>query len=93
MPPSIRADKFGELIDALEDVDVGQVTAKNGRAWTARDFQKAAPIAVNGGYAFALGDLSSSSPQFIADKDGNPVVLDLAGMRGKLGARVPGAYR
>ncbi len=93
VPPSIRADKFGDLIDALEDGDVGQVVAKNGRAWTARDFQKATPIAVNGGYAFALGDLSGSSPQFIADKDGNPVVLDLAGMRGKLGARVPGAYR
>lgn len=93
VPPSIRADKFGDLIDALEDGDVGQVTAKNGRTWTARDYQKATPIAVNGGYAFALGDLSSSSPQFIADKDGNPVVLDLAGMRGKLGARVPGAYR
>ncbi|HAU77835.1 MAG TPA: hypothetical protein DCW88_20665, partial [Agrobacterium sp.] len=93
VPPLIRADKFGDLIDALEDADVGNVVAKNGRAWSARDFQKATPIAVNGGYAFALGDLSSSSPQFIADKDGNPVVLDLAGMRGRLGARVRGAYR
>ncbi|MCZ4076301.1 hypothetical protein [Agrobacterium sp. LMR679] len=62
VPPSIRADKFGDLIDALEDNDVGQVVAKNGRTWTARDFQKATPIAVTGGYAFALGDLSSSSP-------------------------------
>ncbi|KQR30131.1 hypothetical protein ASF91_15045 [Rhizobium sp. Leaf155] len=93
LPPSIRADKFGDLIGALDDNDVGKVVAKNGKTWTAGDFKKAAPVAVNGGYAFALGDPSSTTPQFIADANGNPVVLDLAGMSGRLGSRVPGAYR
>lgn len=93
LPPSIRADKFGALIDALEDGDVGQVAAKNGKVWSARDFQKAMPVAVNGGFAFAMGDPAGTSPQFIADANGNPVVLDLAGLRDRLGARVPGAYR
>ncbi len=69
---SIRADKFGDLFGALDDNDVGKVVAKNGKTWTAADFKKAAPVCVNGGYAFALGDPSSTTPQFIADADGNP---------------------
>lgn len=93
LPPSIRADKFDALVGALEDGDIGQVAAKNGKTWKASDFQKAMPVAVNGGFAFALGDPSGTSPQFISDANGNPVVLDLAGMRDRLGARVPGAYR
>jgi GH24 family phage-related lysozyme (muramidase) len=93
LPPSIRADKFGDLIGALEDADVGAVVAKNGKTWTASDFKKAMPVAVNGGFVFALGDPDSNSPQFIADANGDPVVLDIAGLREQLGARVPGAYR
>lgn len=80
-------------MQALTDADVGSVKAKNGRTWTARDFQKAMPVAVKGGYAFALGDVGGSAPMFIADEMGNPVVLDLEGLRPALEPRVPGAFR
>ncbi|CDZ67630.1 Hypothetical protein NGAL_HAMBI2605_59110 [Neorhizobium galegae bv. orientalis] len=93
VPPSIRADRFPRLMEALTDADVGPVKAKNGRVWTAKDFQKAMPIAVNGGFTFALGDPAGGSPMFIADEKGNPVVLDLGNMRSALEPRVPGAYR
>ncbi len=92
VPPSIRADKFGEVIGALEDGDIGTVKAKNGKAWTAADFKRAMPVAVAGGYVFALGDPASASPMFIADEKGDPLVLDLANMAG-LKARVPEAFR
>lgn len=92
VPPSIRADKFGEVIGALEDGDIGTVKAKNGKAWTAADFKRAMPVAVAGGYVFALGDPTSASPMFIADEKGDPLVLDVANMAG-LKARVPEAFR
>jgi hypothetical protein len=93
VPNSIRADRFEDVVQSLNDGDVGQVKAQNGRTWTSGDFKKALPVAVNGGYAFALGDPQGSSPMFIADEKGNPVVLDIAGMKDKLSARNPGAFR
>lgn len=90
--PAIRADRFGDVIGALEDGDIGAVKAKNGKAWTAADFKRAMPVAVSGGYVFALGDPSSAAPMFIADEKGDPLVLDLANMAG-LKARVPEAFR
>ena len=93
LPPTIRADRFPRLMEALTDADIGQVKAKNGRAWTANDFRKGMPVAVKGGFAFALGDPASSSPMFIADEKGSPVVLDLEALRPVLEPRVPGAYR
>ncbi|MFC0809121.1 glycoside hydrolase family protein [Ensifer sp. P24N7] len=93
LPPTVRADRFPQLMEALTDKDVGEVKAKNGRTWTAKDFQKAMPVAVRGGFAFALGDVDGSAPMFIADENGQPVVLDLEALRPVLEPRVPGAYR
>lgn len=92
VPPSVRADRFGDVIGALSDADLGGVKAKNGRAWTASDFQKAMPVAVDGGYVFALGDPSSSTPMFIAGEDGKPILLDIANMDA-LKKRVPEAFK
>ncbi|MGR6465447.1 lysozyme [Rhizobium sp. PAMB 3182] len=93
VPASIRADRFDDLIGALDDQDVGAIKAKNGRTWAAKDFKSAMPVRVKGGYAFALNDPAGPSPMFIADADGKPVVLNLEGMRDRLAPRVPGAYR
>jgi hypothetical protein len=93
VPPAMRADKFAEVIDALEDRDLGELVAANGKKWNASDFQRAMPVAVNGGYAFSLNDPSSDEPLFIASKDGKPIVLDINGMKDRLGPRVPGAWR
>lgn len=93
VPPAIRADKLADLFEALTDADIGTVKAKNGKAWTAQDFRKALPVAVKGGYAFAQGDITSGAPIFIADEKGDPIVLDLVGLRSALEPRVKGAYR
>ncbi|WFS02216.1 lysozyme [Rhizobium tumorigenes] len=93
VPTDIRADKFQDVVQSLADGDVGDIKAKNGKSWTAADFKKALPVAVKGGYVFALGDPAGSSPMFIADQAGKPVVLDIAGMKDKLSARNPGAYK
>ncbi|MQB43389.1 transglycosylase SLT domain-containing protein [Rhizobium sp. ICMP 5592] len=93
VPPSIRSDRFQDVVQSLTDADVGSVAAKNGRPWTAADFKKAMPVAVDGGYAFARGDPAGPSPMFIADDKGNPIVLDIAGMRDRLNSRNPGAFR
>ncbi|KAA3526127.1 hypothetical protein GOZ80_14080 [Agrobacterium vitis] len=92
VPPTVRADRFGTVIEAISDADLGGVKAKNGRAWTAADFQKAMPVAVDGGYVFALGDPASSTPMFIAGEDGKPILLDLGNM-GALKKRVPEAFK
>lgn len=90
--PSIRADRFSDVLGALTDADLGGVTAKNGRAWTAADIKKSVPVAVKGGYVFAQGDPQSANPMFIADDKGNPLLLDIANMA-SLKARVPEAFR
>jgi hypothetical protein len=88
----IRAEKLPDVIGALTDADIGTIKAKNGKTWSAKDLQGAMPVAVKGGYAFALGD-PTTSPMFIADEHGNPVVVDIAGMADKLKTRVPEAFR
>ncbi|MCK8164885.1 hypothetical protein LXA55_18270, partial [Erwinia amylovora] len=35
------------------------------------------PVAVNGGYAFAMGDPASADPQWIMGENGKPFVLDI----------------
>lgn len=93
VPPSIRADRLPDVVEALTDGDLGGVKGKNGKAWSARDFRTAMPVAVKGGFAFARGDIARGAPLFIADEKGDPIVLDLAGLRSVLEPRVPGAYR
>jgi hypothetical protein len=94
VPSGVRADRFEEVVGALTDADLGGVSAKNGKAWAASDFQKAMPVRVAGGHVFALGDPSGANPMFIADAAGNPIVLDFDGALGAtLKARVPEAFR
>lgn len=94
VPTTVRADRFGDVVEALTDADLGGATGRNGKAWRAADFQKAMPVRVAGGHVFALGDPSSANPMFIADALGNPIVLDFDGALGaKLKARVPEAFR
>lgn len=97
VPPTIRADRFGAVIDALADEDLARldhppVTA-DGRAFTAADLRAATPIATTGGYAFALGDPDGDDPQIIPAKGGKPFVLDVEALADRLAPRVPGAFR
>jgi hypothetical protein len=94
VPTNVRADMFVDVVGTLADEDLGGVTAKNGRAWRARDFQNAIPVRVNGGHVFAMGDPTSANPMFIAGVDGKPIVLDFEGALGeRLKTRIPEAFR
>ena len=89
----MRADKFAEVVGSLTMDDIGNPKGPNGSAWTIDNFTSAIPVPVQGGYAFARGEPSSGAPMFIADDMGRPIVIDLASMKDRLSARVPGAYR
>ena len=107
VPSAIRADAFADLVAALTDEDLaglsvpplagvadfglfGTSTVKRSLAGTLRE---AVPVAVAGGYAFAMGDPAGDDPQFVQGADGKVFVLDLLSMRDRLAPRVPGAFR
>ncbi len=96
VPSSIRADRFGDVIDALRDSDLQDLAdpprTADGRKFTAADLKGATAIATAGGYMFALGDPASGDPQLIP-AGGKPFVLDLESLLDQLGPRVPGAIR
>ncbi|WP_210168867.1 hypothetical protein, partial [Aureimonas sp. D3] len=109
VPPSIRVDRFDDVIDAIRDSDllpkdgersrVGKpffsapAVRENGKPYSAADLKAAKPVAVKGGYQFAIGDPTSDDPQWISGSDGRPFVLAIEAMRPLLEARVPGAFR
>jgi hypothetical protein len=63
------------------------------RQGAAATLKSARPVAVNGGFAFALGDPGGDDPQWIMGSDGKPFVLDVVALRDRLAPRVPGAFR
>lgn len=71
----------------------GGAGSTSARPSLTRALAGAVPVAVKGGYAFAMGDPSSDDPQFVQGEDGRVFVLDLLGLREKLQDRVPGAWR
>ncbi len=71
----------------------GGAGSTSARPSLTRALAGAVPVAVKGGYAFAMGDPSSDDPQFVQGEDGRVFVLDLLGLREKLQERVPGAWR
>lgn len=101
VPSSIRADRFGDVIDAIRDQDLAEAAPymsappvdPDGKPYPAADIKAARPVAVAGGYRFAFGDPMSDDPQWIAGADGRPFVLSIDGMRDRLEPRAPGAWR
>lgn len=92
IPGNIRTDRFGDVLGALKAEDVVGAQGADGKKFTARDLQNAVPVAVRGGYRFAVGDPMSDSPKWIRGADGNAFVLDLDRLEPALRKRVPGAY-
>lgn len=107
IPSSIRAERFADLLDAVTDEDLAALPVKPKPGFAAfglfggdrvgrglaSTLQGAVPVAVQGGYAFALGDPNGEDPQFVQGEDGGYFVLDLLGLRATLATRVPGAFR
>lgn len=96
VPANVRADKFPDVIGAVTDDDLKKMPispqAANGEPYTMRQIRNALPVKVNGGYAFAQGDVNSDSPKYIRGADGRPFVLNFDKMEETLRARVPGAF-
>src|SRR3990172_3554140 len=96
VPPDVRADKFSSVIGAIKDADLKGMAvppqSESGAPYRARDLHNAVPVAVRGGYRFALGDPNSDEPKWIRGADGNPFLLSLAALKGTLRQRVPDAF-
>jgi hypothetical protein len=79
VPADMRADRFRDVIRSIRDDDLQSLPvppqAASGKAYAARDLAGAVPIAVRGGYRFAMGDPSSTDPQYVRGADGAPFVL------------------
>ncbi|ESY16128.1 phage tail tip lysozyme [Mesorhizobium sp. LNJC391B00] len=109
VPSDIRADRLEDLLHAVTDSDLatlphqpkagigffGSIRGAGKRVpqGGADTIRNATPVAVQGGFAFAAGDINTADPQWIMAEDGRPFILDLVAMRPKLETRVPGAYR
>jgi hypothetical protein len=91
VPPSMAADRFGDVIGAIGDEDMARLNVHE--RYSARDIRNAVPVAVAGGYRMAKGDPASDDPQWLEGRDGRPAVIDIEGLRDWLGPRVPGAWR
>lgn len=103
--PEIRADRFDDILGSIRDEDLAALPVKPKAAvsWlpggvgyktgTARTLRQAVPIAVAGGYVFAVGDPAGDDPQLIEGDDGRAFVLDLMALKERLAPRVPGGFR
>lgn len=96
VPPDIKASSFGKVIGAITDADLAALpappAAADGKAYSARDLHNAVPVAVRGGYRFALGEPGSDNPKWLRGGDGLPFVLDLDALRPALQKRLPDAF-
>lgn len=94
VPPGIRADAMRDVVRSIKDDDLAALPVppqtSDGKSYSARDLASAAPVAVRGGYRFALGDPLSNDPKYMRGADGKPFVLPFDQIS-KFAPRVPGA--
>jgi hypothetical protein len=95
VPSQLRADRFGDVIRAIRDDDLKALPVPprqaDGTPYRARDLAGAIPVAVRGGYRFALGDPASGDPQYIRGANGAPFVLPFTSVLQSFAPRVSGA--
>ena len=96
VPGGVRADAFRDVIRSIRDDDLKTLpvppVSSAGVAYSAQDIAGGVPIAVRGGYRFALGDPSSNDPKYIRGADGNPFVLPFDALEPTLRNRIPKAF-
>ncbi|MGY3392930.1 hypothetical protein ACVWW6_005521 [Bradyrhizobium sp. USDA 3311] len=94
VPAGLRADRFRDVVRSLRDDDLAALPVPpqtaDGKSYKATDIAGAVPIAVRGGYRFAMGDPSSTDPQYIRGADGAPFVLPFSALNA-IAPRVSGS--
>ena len=79
VPTGIRADAFGQVLDAVTETDLRALPVPpvdaEGRPYPAAQIKGAFPVATQGGYRFATGDPDGDSPMWVRGADGRPFVL------------------
>lgn len=95
VPDGIRADAFRDVVRSIRDTDLRELPvppqSADGKPYSARDLSGAVPVAVKGGYRFAMGDPTSNDPKFVRGADGSPFVYPFDNIQ-QLVTRVPGAF-
>jgi hypothetical protein len=89
VPPEVRSDRFKDVIGAIRDEDLAGKAAAGVKAATVR---QAIPVAVPGGYRFAMEDPAGPDPKFLRGADGGMLTLRWDDLKGPLRSRVPGAF-
>lgn len=92
LPTEVRADRFVDVLAAIRDDDLPGLSVPPIAGTRAAQVRNARPVAVPGGYRFALGDPGGSDPKWIQGQDGKPFVLLWDEVKGKLRERAPGAF-
>jgi hypothetical protein len=98
IPPTIRADRFADVVGAVGDKDLTALPAPP----VASDGKTPIPAAMiqrgyltavgDGRYAVSMGAPTSRDPQWVRDPSGQKFVLDLKAMEPALRQRAPEAY-
>jgi hypothetical protein len=96
VPPGIKADSFRDVVRSIKDDDLAALPVPpktaDGKAYSARDLASAIPVAVRGGYRFAMAAPGSDDPKYIRGADGAPFVLPFSTLQ-TIAPRVSGALR
>jgi hypothetical protein len=96
VPPSVKADRFRDVIGAITDEDLRTMAVSpmkpDGTPYRAVDLRNALPVKTSKGYAFAQGDPTSADPKWIGGQLGGPFVLDFNQMEDRLRRRMPDAF-
>lgn len=95
VPTDIKQDEFASIMRSIRVEDFGDDPPRHGSGIATQAELRGARLEVrpgNGGNSFYLNVGSEDAPQWLANKDGRPFVLDLAKLKPTLMQRRPDAY-
>ncbi len=92
LPPDVKSDRFPDALAAIRDDDLQSLPVPPIPGTRAAQVRNARPVAVPGGYRFALGDPAGQDPKWIQGQDGKPFVLPWDEIKSRLRERAPGAF-
>lgn len=97
VPPSVRQDRFGDVLKAITTEDLAALpnppVFPNGNPMDAGGLRRMQPIFGPGGYRWAMPPDSSGNRRTINGADGRPFLLDFEALTPALRQRLPDAFR